>query len=98
LFSSSGRHELLGGEIKKLVLELDEIIENKDNKELIAKIEKHIAHYMDIKNFSDYGDDKKHDKDFEILCNMLQKNTQKNLKTMTVFEFYSLLEIHGKSN
>jgi len=27
LFSSSGRHELLGGEIKKLVLELDEIIE-----------------------------------------------------------------------
>jgi len=37
LFSSSGRHELLGGEIKKLVLELDEIIERFDNEWFLDK-------------------------------------------------------------
>lgn len=45
----------------------------------------------DIANFNNFGDDKQHDKDFEQLCAYLQKETMRNVKDMTVFEFYSLM-------
>lgn len=45
----------------------------------------------DIANFNGFGDDKQHDKDFEQLCAYMQKETMRNVKDMTVFEFYSLM-------
>lgn len=46
---------------------------------------------IEILNFNGFGDDKQHDKDFEKLCAHLQKESRGNVKTMTVFEFYSLM-------
>ena len=45
----------------------------------------------EILNFDGFGDDKQHSKDFEQLCAYLQKESMRNVKEMTVFEFYSLM-------
>lgn len=73
------------------MLEIDEILNENDNGELIKNIESHILGMVDIANFNDFGDDKQHDKDFEQLCAHLQKESMRNIKEMTVFEFYSLM-------
>ncbi|MGR3177513.1 MAG: hypothetical protein ACUZ8E_05615 [Candidatus Anammoxibacter sp.] len=91
-FFEKGRfQEITSKEKKKLLLEIEEVLEKKNNKELINNIESHILGMTDIANFNDFGDDKQHDKDFEQLCAYLQKETMRNVKDMTVFEFYSLM-------
>lgn len=83
--------EVISKQKKKLLLEIDEILEGKDNTKLINTIDKYILGYIDISSFNGFGDDKQHDKDFEQLCSYLQKETMRNVKEMTVFEFYSLM-------
>lgn len=72
-------------------MEIEEVLDKKDNGKLINNIERHILGMTDIASFNDFGDDKQHDKDFEQLCAFLQKETMRNVKDMTVFEFYSLM-------
>ena len=91
-FFEKGRfQEITTKEKKKLLLEIEEVLEKKDNTEVINNIESHILGMTDIANFNNFGDDKQHDKDFEQLCAYLQKETMRNVKDMTVFEFYSLM-------
>jgi hypothetical protein len=82
---------LIGRGKKKLLLEVDEILEKKDHGEEISKIDKYILDMTHVSNFNDFGDDKQHDKDFESLCAYMQKETTQNVKYLTVMEFYSLL-------
>lgn len=44
-----------------------------------------------VSDFNGFGDDKQHDKDFEQLCAYLQKESMRNIKDMTIIEFYSLM-------
>ncbi len=74
-----------------MLLEIEEVLDKKDNGELINNIERHVLGMTDIANFNGFGDDKQHDKDFEQLCAYLQKESMRNVKDMTVFEFYSLM-------
>ena len=91
MFEKGKQLEVISKQKKKLLLEIDEILEGKDNTKLIDTIDKYILGYIDISNFNGFGDDKQHDKDFEQLCAYLQKETMRNVKEMTVFEFYSLM-------
>ena len=82
---------MIAQEKKKLLLEIDEVLDGKDNGNLITNIERHLLGMAVIADFNGFGDDKQHDKDFEQLCAYLQKETMRNVKDMTVFEFYSLM-------
>ena len=83
--------EVIANEKKKLLLEINEVLENEDNGKLIETIERHLSGMVIIFDFNGFGDDKQHDKDFEILCAHLQKESMRNVKDMTVIEFYSLM-------
>ena len=83
--------EIISHEKRKLLLEIDQVLENKDNGDLIINIERHLLGMTIVPNFNGFGDDKQHDKDFEQLCAYLQKETMRNVKDMTIIEFYSLM-------
>ena len=90
---------MIAQEKKKLLLEIDEVLEDKNNGELITNIERHLLGMAVIADFNGFGDDKQHDKDFEQLCAYLQKETMRNIKDMTIMEFYSLMAIvYDKKN
>ena len=91
LFQRGMFQEMVAKEKKKLLLEISEVLENKDNHELITNIDNHLLGMVNVFSFDGFGDDKQHDKDFEILCAHLQRETMRNLKDMTVIEFYSLM-------
>ena len=82
---------MVANEKRKLLLEIGEILDKEDNHELIRNIEKHTLRMTDVANFNNFGDDKQHEKDFEMLCAYLQKESRINVKEMTVIEFYSLM-------
>ena len=87
-----GMHlEIIGREKKRLILSVDEIIYGNDNQDHIDQIDKYILGMINVLNFNGFGDDKQHDKDFESLCAYMQKETTRNVKYLTVLEFYSLL-------
>ena len=75
----------------KLLLICDEIIEGADNSAQIDAIDNYVLSMMEVPNFNDFGADKQHDKDFEMVCAILGKETQRNVKKLTVMEFYSLM-------
>ena len=80
-------------------MQIDEITDGKDNQSHINEIDKYILGMIEVPNFSDFGDDKQHDKDFESLCAYMQKETTRNVKRLTVMEFHSLLtNINSKKN
>ena len=83
--------EMVSQEKKKLLLEIGEVLEKKDNSELINNIDRHLLGMVNVFSFDGFGDDKQHDKDFEILCAHLQKETMRNVKDMNIIEFYSLM-------
>ena len=83
--------EVIANEKKKLLLEINEVLESKNNANLIYNIERHLLGMAIIPDFNGFGDDKQHDKDFEILCAHLQKESMRNVKDMTIIEFYSLM-------
>jgi len=83
--------EVVANEKRKLLLEIGEVLENQDNEKLIENIDRHLLGMAIIFNFNGFGDDKQHDKDFESLCAHLQKETMRNVKEMTIMEFYSLM-------
>ena len=83
--------EMLGRGKKRLLYEIDEILDKKDHGEEINKIDRYIAEIKHVYSFTGFGDDKQHDKDFESLCAYMQKETTRNVKNLTVMEFYSLL-------
>lgn len=91
LFEKGRFQEIVSREKKKLLLEIEEILDKKNNTDLIKNIENYILGTIDIANFTGFGDDKQHDKDFEQLCSYLQKESMRNVKEMTIFEFYSLM-------
>ena len=72
-------------------MEIDEILEEKDHSDQITIIDKYILGMIEVPDFTGFGDDKQHDKDFESLCAYLQKETPRNVKYLTVMEFHSLL-------
>ncbi len=72
-------------------MEIDEILEEKDHSDQITIIDKYILGMIEVPDFTGFGDDKQHDKDFESLCAYMQKETTRNIKRLTVMEFYSLL-------
>ena len=82
---------MVSQEKKKLLLEIGEVLEKKDNSELINNIDRHLLGMVNVFSFDGFGDDKQHDKDFEILCAHLQKETMRNVKDMNIIEFYSLM-------
>ena len=69
----------------------DEIIEGVDKTREIDTIEKYILGMIEVPNFNGFGDDKEHDKDFELMCAYMQKETTRNVKRLTVMEFHSLM-------
>ena len=80
-----------------MLCEIDEILEGKDQGEEIFKIDEYILSMIDVLTFNGFGDDKQHDKDFESMCAYMQKETTRNVKELTVMEFYSLLSNLQKS-
>lgn len=88
--------ELLGKKKEKLLFEVDEIIDGKDNSEQINRIDRYVMGMIPVHDFNGFGDDKQHDKDFESLCAYMQKETTQNVKYLTVMEFYSLLSNMNK--
>ena len=91
-FFEKGRfQEITSKEKKKILLEIEEVLQKKNNSKLIKNIENHILGMTEILNLDGFGDDKQHGKDFEQLCAYLQKESMRNVKEMTVFEFYSLM-------
>lgn len=80
-----------------MLCEIDEILEGKDQSEEIFKIDEYILSMIDVLTFNGFGDDKQHDKDFESMCAYMQKETTRNVKELTVMEFYSLLSNLQKS-
>ena len=46
---------------------------------------------IEVHEFNGFGDDKQHDKDFEVMCAYMQKETTRNVKKLTVMEFHSLM-------
>ena len=84
---------MIAQEKKKLLVEIDEVLDGKENGNLITNIERHLLGMEVIPDFNGFGDDKQHDKDFEPLCAYLQKETRRNSKDMTVMDVYSLMAI-----
>ena len=93
IFEKGRFQEITSKEKRKLLLEIEEDLQKKNNSGLISNIESHILGMTDILNFNGFGDDKQHDKDFEQVCAYLQKESRRNVKDMTVFGFYSLMTI-----
>lgn len=92
MFGSKSGQEVMSGHKRRLLVECDEVIEDKKKDEELSKIDKQIANYMNVNDFNGYGADDQHDKAFEKLCVTLQKHTQRNPKDMTAFEFHSLID------
>lgn len=82
---------MIAREKKKLLLIIDEIIDGVDNTKQIETIEKYILGMIEVPNFNGFGDDKQHDKNFELMCAYMQKETTRNVKRLTVMEFHSLM-------
>lgn len=82
---------MIGREKKKLLLVIDEILDDIDNSKEIETIERYVLGMIEVANFNGFGDDKQHDKDFESMCAYMQKETTRNVKRLTVMEFHSLM-------
>ncbi len=78
-------------EKRKLLHIADGLIEDKDNSDEIYRIDDYLLNMLPVASFDGFGDDKEHDKNFESVCAYLGKETTRNVKTLTVMEFYSLL-------
>lgn len=77
---------------QKILLKLDEIINDNDNSEQINEIENFLFSLYKPKNF--YGKESveiKYDKQFETACMYISQETNMNAKNMTVLEFYNTI-------
>ena len=86
--------ELFGATKRMLVNKLKNVIEDKDYTKDIEKEEKRIAQNMYSYKFGENkGDDVQLVVNFEKQCMILQKESFKDIKRLTVREFYTLLEV-----
>jgi len=71
---------------------LSEIIEDRNYKNEIAHIEKHLLSFITPKKFeAEKSVEIKVERDYEALCAMLSEHTNRDVKRITVKEFYALL-------
>lgn len=71
---------------------IDSVLEDKDYSEEIKKHERYFVSQIKPKEFMGGASvELKIERDFEKLCIVLEKHTTRNVKKLTVREFYALL-------
>jgi len=78
----------------KTKLYLDEIINDSDNSEKLYQLDSDILDFAKPNKLGLHIEsiEVKHSKDFEMVCHSLAEHSPRNIKELTVKEFYSLLE------
>ena len=77
---------------RKVILQLEGIIDNKDNSDIIAEIEDSIFKMYTPKSFAGKKSvEVKYDKQFETSCVLISQKTGMDAKKLSVLEFYSAI-------
>ena len=80
--------EIIGAQKRKMIAQLDEIIEDQDNSKKIEKESKKISDYLPMQKFgNNEGDDIKYMKRFNQLCLSIRAKTGIDAKKLTTYEF-----------
>lgn len=84
---------------EKILYELDEIIDEVDLSAEIGRINSYNALQIKPKDFmSDYNDEIKFEKAFEVNCIILSEYANKPIKEMTTKEYFTLLNYRNEIN
>jgi len=91
-FDSAKEKEAYAKLKARTLLQLQELIEDKDYAEQIAEIDEFLFSLRKPKNFVGKDSEEiKYDKQFESACMIISQKTGMNAKQMTVLEFYNTL-------
>ena len=91
-FGSAKEKEAYAKLKMRTLLQLQELIESKDNAEQIAELDKFLFSLHKPKNFAGKDSEEiKYDKQFESACMIISQKTGMAAKKMTVLEFYNTL-------
>ncbi len=86
--------DLIGAQKRKMITQLDEIIDNKDYTKKIEKENKRVSEYLDSKKFgNNEGEDVEYIKRYTKMRMNLESRTNINCKKLTVYDFYALIEL-----
>lgn len=88
-----GNLQLLGAQQRKMVAQLDQIIDEADYSEKIERENCGISEQIDSKKFGgNKGEDIIYTKNFTKMCIGLQSKTNIDAKKLTIYDFYALIE------
>jgi len=86
--------ELIGAQKRKMIAQLDQIIEGIDLTEKIEKENRRISENLQVKKFgNNEGEDVVYIKRFTKMCMRLQSTTNIDCRKLTLYDFYSLIEL-----
>lgn len=91
-FDSAKEKETYSKLKMKIILQLQEIVEDKSKASEIAEIDNFLFNLHEPKSFNGKDSQEiKYDKQFESACMIISQKTGMNAKSMTVLEFYNTL-------
>jgi len=86
--------ELIGATKRKMIAELDQIINDEDNGKKIEQENRRVSDCLYSRKFGNHeGEDVQHMKRYTKMCMNIQSTTNINPRKLTVYDFYSLVEL-----
>lgn len=86
--------ELIGAQKRKMIAQLDEIIDGEDYKKKIETENKRVSEFLLSKQFGNHeGEDVQYWKRYTKMCMNLESQNNIKARKLTVYDFYSLIEL-----